>query len=136
MNKILKSVLAVVLVMCMLPGATIIAAAPVEGAHPDMSILAGGKVVFYRGDSGIEITVTTTALGTVDKVYHKITVNKNNVNLMYKKEYSKSNAAEIDTDLSFNAKNGDIFEVIVDHYAKDGSLIETKTTTSYRDYHN
>lgn len=135
MNKIFKSVLAVVLVACILSSTPIFAAAPVEGAKPDMTLLAGGKVAFYPDGDYMRIYVTTTALDTVDKLYHKITVNKNDgINLMYKKEYSKSNTGQIETDLEFKAKEGDIFEVIVEHYAKDGSLVESKTTTSYGSY--
>lgn len=135
MNKSFKSVLAVVLVVCLLSSTPIFAAAPVEGAKPDMSILAGGEVSIYAEDGYVSIYVTTTALDMVDKVYHKITVNKNNgINLMYKKEYAAYDAGHVTTYLTFNAKDGDIFEVIVDHYAKDGSLIESKTTTTYGMY--
>ena len=132
MNKSFKSVLAVVLAVCLLSSTPIFAAAPVDGAKPDMSILAGGEVTTYSGDGEIRIYVSTTALGSVEKVYHKITVNKNDgINLMYKKEYSASNTMRITTPLNFTAKEGDIFEVIVEHYAKDGSIVESKTTTTY-----
>ena len=135
MNKIFKSVLAVVLVVCILSSTPIFAAAPVEGAKPDMTLLAGGKVVFYPDGDYITIYVSTIALATVDKVYHKITVNKNDgINLMYKKEYVEYDTTQIDTGITFKAKEGDIFEVIVEHYAKDGSLVESKTTTSYGSY--
>ena len=136
MNKSFKSVLAVVLVVCILSSTPIFAAAPVEGAKPDMSILAGGEVIINPHDGYVSVSVITTALDKVDKVYHKITVNKNNgINLMYKKEYSKSNAGELRTALEFAAKDGDIFEVIVEHCAKDGSIVESKTTTTYGDYY-
>ena len=135
MNKSFKSVLAVVLVVCLLSSTPIFAAAPVEGAKPDMSILAGGEVITYSGDGQISIYVSTKALTTVDKVYHKITVNKNDgINLMYKKEYAAYDTMLVSTYLDFSAKEGDIFEVIVDHYAKDGSLVESKTTTTYGSY--
>ena len=135
MNKIFKSVLAVVLVVCLLSSTPIFAAAPVEGATPNMTILAGGEVGIYSEDGYVSIYVSTTALSMVDKVYHKITVNKNNgINLMYKKEYAAYDTGQVSTYLTFNAKEGDIFEVIVDHYAKDGSLVESKTTTTYGGY--
>ena len=135
MTKIFKSVLAVVLVVCLLSSTPIFAAAPVEGAKPDMTILAGGDVGVYARNGRVYIDVTTKALGSVEKVYHKITVNKNNgINLMYKKEYADYDTMRVSTYLDYAAKEGDIFEVIVEHYAKDGSVVESKTTTTYGSY--
>ena len=134
MNKIFRSLLEVVLVMCLLPSVPIFAQAPDEGVQPQMTILAGGSVDIYNCDGFVEIAITTKALKKVEKVYHKITVYKNDVLQMKNIEYSASNKMVIDTVLTFNAKDGDIFEVIVDHYAKDGSITETKQTTTFGDY--
>ena len=137
MKRFFKVIVSAVLALCMLQG-TVWAAAPEEGAQPNMSILESGKIVIHSGaefgDDFVEVSVTTSALTIVEKLYHYITVYKNGELIMDNELFVKYNTGLMNTSIDFDAKDGDIFKVVVKHCAKDGSIVESKTTSAIGDY--
>lgn len=132
MNRKFKTIVSLALALCMLSG--FMAASADAGIAPCMTNLESGQVSIYSEDGYVTVSVITTSIEPVEKLYHTITVSRNGEVLMNAKTYSKKNTAYICTEIDFDAEDGDIFKVVVDHSAKDGSVVETKRTTTYGDY--
>ena len=133
MNRKIKTILAFALVFCTM-SALVVSAAGADGLYSlDMTNLESGKISFYQNDGYLTIRVTTTSLAIADELFHTITVYKNNKEI-FSDSFSKDDVAVFRTSLNFGAVEGDFFKVVVDHSARTGTLVETKTTTAYTMY--
>lgn len=139
MKKVFKVVLAMVLALSLLPGVSAWAAAPPDtGVKPNMTILESGEAAIYSGaeygENYVEVSVTTSALTVVEKLYHIITVYRNGEMVMDHKEFAEYKTDIFNTSIRFYAEKGDIFKVVIEHGAKDGSVKESKPMTVFGDY--
>ena len=139
MNKVFKSILAVVLAICMVPCVSAFADNPTDDAsnyeiQPYLVNLESGKVDVYQEDGYMSFYVTTTSIDVVDEIYHTVTLLKNGKAVVSNKKYSLKNDCYILTVIDIDAEEGDVFKITVDHSAKDGSLVETRSSTKYAVY--
>lgn len=128
MNKKIKTLLSVMLAMCLLLGFTASAATAPPPISPNLTNLESGSLDVYTESDSITVVAITTSINSVDSVYHTITVKKNGTQI-YSKKFTEYNTCLVATTLEFDAKEGDYFDIEVKHSAKEGNLVETKKST-------
>lgn len=77
----------------------------------------------------VSISVKTYAFERVSSIYHDVTIYKNG-KLYSSKRYSDKNKLYLLTTIDVPAKTGDLFEVETTHYTKEGSIVESMTTSN------
>ncbi len=125
MNKRIKTLLSMLLVMSLFSGFTASAATAPPPISPNLTNLESGTLDVYNESDYITVVAITTAINSVDLVYHTITVKKNGTQI-YSKKFSKQNTSALLTSLDFDAEEGDYFDIEVKHSAKEGTLVETR----------
>lgn len=137
-TKVLKKVMAGVLIGC-----TAITNAAYAAPKTDISakqsatqndvsimrskILQRGTLSLIKGTNKVSINITTYSYSTCDHLYHDVTIFVNGVRYLSDR-YDKYNIDTLKTSINVPVKDGDYVDVYADHYAQDGSTVESSSS--------
>lgn len=137
-TKVLKKVMAGVLIGCTAITNAAYAApktdipAKQSATQNDVSIMRSkvfknGSITLGKSTGKVTVNVSTTAFYDTEHIYHDITIFVNGVRYLSDR-YDKYNSRTFKTTINVPVKDGDYVDVYADHYAQDGSTVESSSS--------